>query len=760
MFKLKTTPAVVAMALGTVLPLTLQAQTLPAPGLPSLTTPAPCTALSCVGSFEQPFVEPVIYSRSLADDRNPNLQGTPSAEKCITDPKTGLKKCKPAAGTISALPDGRFLYFNALEGTENFELSILVDFGQKAINDQTRVLTIPKGNNGSQATWKRPFPVDAGANPTGYPNTELIPGTTNNKTNGASGALFCADVVMLADGRVMAVGGTDYYSEPGINGSPFGLTELEGIRNARIFNPVNNMWAQAASMTYGRWYPSLVTLQDSKVFVASGVTKLLKPIYPQAPYQSGRNVVQTETYDPAADKWTENGALAQRSLPLFPRMHLLPNGHVFYNAGGQAFNPFGQSYDQALWNIAATYNPATKKWSDLGYAGFPLKFSDAGLQDLSHALNITNPGIAASLMNTLTGAAAKSPTALMSLITGSGVSSGKLPLTVDQIVGSGMRGSTFSIMLPMQPDTNGQYSTARFLTAGGVLTGVAATSPGLYTATALSRIDTVQTQLDAGQDPAKSSIAGYTSEMTGSMKTPRWYGTGVLLPDDSVMAFSGADRDGVVGPGLERAIKSAERFNPNTKTWEKMAVASHPRTYHNTAILMPDGRVLVGGHAPISTLYLKNINLAQFGLGPNDGRDPSFEIYNPPYVFAANRPKIQTVSKVGNVASGPQTEQIVGIYKLGDALKLTLAGGDKVDSIALVRHTTLTHLVDGDQRSILIPATAITQNGASVSFALPTQKAVMPQGAYMIFVRIKGQDGGNRTVLIPSESKTIFVQHS
>ena len=74
-------------------------------------------------------------------------------------------------------------------------------------------------------------------------------------------------------------------------------------------------------------------------------------------------MVQTETYDPACGTWSVNGPLAERTLPLFPRLHMLPNGHVYYNAGGQAFNPFGEGYDQALWNLSATYDPATQTWS-------------------------------------------------------------------------------------------------------------------------------------------------------------------------------------------------------------------------------------------------------------------------------------------------------------------------------------------------------------------------------------------------------------
>ncbi len=49
--------------------------------------------------------------------------------------------------------------------------------------------------------------------------------------------------------------------------------------------------------------------------------------------------------------------------------------------------------------------------------------------------------------------------------------------------------------------------------------------------------------------------------------------------------------------------------------------------------------MLVGGHAPINTAYLFSLNLEELGFSPNDGRDPSFEIYSPPYVFK-DRPEI------------------------------------------------------------------------------------------------------------------------
>src|SRR6185312_2845128 len=152
-----------------------------------------------------------------------------------------------------------------------------------------------------------------------------------------------------------------------------------------------------------------------------GVTKLLKPVYSQDPKISGTNVKQTETYDLKSGKWVYNGTSADHSLPLFPRLHLLPDGHVYYDAGGQTFNPFGQSYDEALWNEAAVYDPASKSWK---YVGVPFGVSSASSDPTRTAVT------------------------------------------------AGFRGSSFSVELPL----SAPYKRASFLSAGGVL-GV---SPGTY----------------------------------------------------------------------------------------------------------------------------------------------------------------------------------------------------------------------------------------------------------------------------------------
>ncbi|GMM71764.1 hypothetical protein MTsDn5_17160 [Alteromonas gracilis] len=700
------------------------------------------------GIFTDPFEEPLVTGE-FPDQDNTNitnpLNNYPDNGKCEEN-EDGVLKCKPAAGSLALLNDGRILYFNALEGTENVEYNALLEIGSAIINDQTRVLTMKNDN----ASWIAPSPVDAGANPdgndsetiigdiTGFLGTSLpIDLNTDDERTNNDGALFCADLVGLPNGELMAVGGTDYYHEPGVStsllGEPinFGLSELEGLKNSRIFNPEDNSWRKTGDMNFGRWYPSALSLANGNVLVASGVTKLVKPVYLTRPETSGRNVTVTETYDTSCGEWKDNGPLAERSLPLYPRLHLLPNGHVFYNGGGQAFNPFGQSYDQALWNIVAAYDPQSKTWADLGFAGLPLHLSEAGIGDLTSFLNITNTESSTSLNGLLTGLTEEfiaNPFDALAPI----IDDPYRLADVQALLGAGFRGSTFSMMMPLTPDDNGVYSKAEFLTAGGVLTGVAATSPGLYVGTNLARIDSVTID---GEEML------YDSRSTGSLQQGRWYGTGVLLPTGEVLVVSGADRDEVVLPGAGKPILKAEIFDPETETFRQVAEQNRPRTYHNSAALLPDGSVLIGGHAPINTAYAYSVTLP--GFSPNDGRDPSFEIYKPAYMFG-DRPAIGRKNKAVGVGE-----------RLRIGLKNTDAATAKmnanIESVVLIRRTNITHLIDGDQRSVVLPI--VRHNTDRIVVQMPSQQAVVPPGDYMLFVNARDENGE----LVPSASKTITV---
>lgn len=601
-----------------------------------------------VGRFSQPFVEPTI-------------DGRPTHQKCIKGDDPKFPKCKPAAVTIALLRDDRLLYFNALENTEGVRLVAIAEFGQTSINDQSRVLDL----SGGTPKWSRPRPVRANT-ATGPVRTEplLPPGPLNDAEQPEFAyndqALFCADVNFLPDGRLLATGGTNYYTEPRIPGTDLGVPELEGLEQSRIFNPATNRWTAGGQMRYGRWYPTLVSLSNGDQLVASGVTKLLKPVYPARPLDSGRNVVQTETYDVKTGRWSTNPRSASRSLPLFPRLHLLPNGDVYYNASGQTFNPAGQSYDEALWNIAAAYDPAKKTWTDLGIPGL---------------------GTAAP----------------------------------------GFRGSTSSIMLPLRPNKDGAYTKAELLTAGGVLLP----TPGSYFPVAFSRIDTVDTS---------GARLRLSSRSTGSLSKPRWYGQGVALPDGSVLMLSGANRDEVVSPGAGMPVTTPELFDPATETWRPVVRQGHPRTYHNTALLLEDGRVLVGGHAPLPTLYLGNITLPG-GFSPQDGRDPSFEIYSPPYLFRGRRPVITSVAKSA---------------RYGEDLEIKTPDAKAISSVVLVRRPSLTHLVDGDQRTVVLPIKLVSDGSLVVK--APPSGAVAPPGDYLLFVN-RGTGQG----VVPSVSRPVHI---
>ena len=130
-----------------------------------------------------------------------------------------------------------------------------------------------------------------------------------------AGDLFCVGHCHLADGRLLAAGGTYKY-----DGRLFGLPipPFSGLDQAYSFDPISESWTRLADLGHGRWYPTLVTLGDGRVLAMAGFTK-------RFPWAFLRSI---EIYSPGKGWHKLEGA--DRWLPLYPRLHLLPSGEVFY----------------------------------------------------------------------------------------------------------------------------------------------------------------------------------------------------------------------------------------------------------------------------------------------------------------------------------------------------------------------------------------------------------------------------------------------
>jgi len=323
------------------------------PAVPGLTVGPQDTVTNPAvgGTFSAPFVEPGVSCPGETEGADPSDPYNASDPNAPTQgPETNRTAsdiaCKPAGVSVVNLPTPNgdpskvnVLYWDGLEGEENIEFNIVAEYGDKAGDDQSRIVQLDTANP-RNSTWVTPDPSGGGAAADGqsqylFPNAPGLLAEIFNNQGPGGGALFCSDLAILPNGEVLVPGGTDYYAEPQVPGTPYGIAELQGLRNTRIFNPATQSWYQTGPMNFGRWYPSLVTLGNGKEFVASGVTKLLKPVYdqPETALLSGTNVEQTETFDPTAGTWSTNPPSADHSLPLFPRLHLLPDGNVYYDAG-------------------------------------------------------------------------------------------------------------------------------------------------------------------------------------------------------------------------------------------------------------------------------------------------------------------------------------------------------------------------------------------------------------------------------------------
>lgn len=118
--------------------------------------------------------------------------------------------------------------------------------------------------------------------------------------------IFCAGHSYLADGQLLVTGGH--------------IASHVGLDDASLFNPFTATWTRLPDMNAGRWYPTNTTLPNGDVMVLSGEINGVSDIneIPQ------RYLAATRTW--------RTMTTAQRDLPYYPRMFLVPDGRLFFAA--------------------------------------------------------------------------------------------------------------------------------------------------------------------------------------------------------------------------------------------------------------------------------------------------------------------------------------------------------------------------------------------------------------------------------------------
>ncbi|VVA93964.1 unnamed protein product [Arabis nemorensis] len=206
-----------------------------------------------------------------------------------------------------------------------------------------------------------------------------------------------------------------------------------------------------------------------------------------------------------------------------------------------------------------------------------------------------------------------------------------------------------------------------------------------------------------------------------TMPLPRVMGDMLLLPTGDVIIINGA---GAGTAGWENARDPLTRpviYHLFDRRFSVMSTASRPRLYHSSAVLLPDGRVLVGGSNPHVYYNFTNVEYPT---------ELSLEAYSPPYLsFTSDsiRPKILTSDKVVNYK---------GLFNLSFSVAQFLT----VDllSVRIVAPSFTTHSFAMNQRMVILKLLSVARDGLTNSYRInvlgPSTPEIAPPGYYMMFL--------------------------
>jgi hypothetical protein len=249
-------------------------------------------------------------------------------------------------------------------------------------------------------------------------------------------------------------------------------------------------------------------------------------------------------------------------------------------------------------------------------------------------------------------------------------------------------GAGSSVLLPLLPTSDPPYR-ARVLVVGG-----GGADPERLT---------ISTPANQTAEILDLGVAEPGWRFTAPMTAPRVMADAVLLPDGTVAVIGGSSTgraDSAVKPVL-----TVELFDPVSETWSVLCRLQVPRSYHATALLLPDARVLVMGKDGL------------FNTEPYNYPEHRIEIFSPPYLFRGHRPTI---------LAAPQ--QVA--YDTTFDIQTTDAAD--IASVVLLRAGAATHSFNMDQRHVGLVINTHGPNQLTVTS--PPNSNLAPPGFYMLFL--------------------------
>lgn len=129
--------------------------------------------------------------------------------------------------------------------------------------------------------------------------------------------LWCGGQAALADGSILVAGGGDF--DPGQH---HGETQTTIFR---LSGTPNGPWDLVGDMNFARWYPTCTTLPDGKILTVAGTNW---------DGQSNVQVTIPEIFDPGQVVGWQTLPSAEKPLPNYPFMFVLPDGRIFFAGPG------------------------------------------------------------------------------------------------------------------------------------------------------------------------------------------------------------------------------------------------------------------------------------------------------------------------------------------------------------------------------------------------------------------------------------------